>query len=106
VKYYDTDNTLTTLSSTVYDVLGPSEAPAFLQPAEGESWPTTYQRPDSVVIRFDAGFGAASAVPDVLKEAVLMKTEQLFDPGRFPDPSKVDKAARDMLSAYDWGAYA
>jgi uncharacterized phiE125 gp8 family phage protein len=106
VTYYNTSNALTTLSSTVYDVLVPTEAPAYLQPKQDEAWPSARLRPDAVVVRFEAGFGAATAVPEVLKEAVLMKLEHLWDPARFPKPEAVDQTVRDMLSTYDYGAYA
>lgn len=105
VTYFDTDNASQTLSSTTYDVVVPMEAQGYFLPKQGESWPSTRLRPDAVTVRFEAGFGPATAVPAVLREAVLMKLEHLWDPARFMKPEEVDQTVRDLLTTYDYGAY-
>jgi uncharacterized phiE125 gp8 family phage protein len=62
ITYYDADNVLQTLSTSVYDVDDISE-PARLKPVLGEVWPITYPRMNAVRITFIAGYANAAAVP-------------------------------------------
>lgn len=71
VKYYDTTNTLQTLSSSVYSV------PAFTEPAcvvlvDGQSWPSLFPRDDAVQIEYVTGATDPSAVPPSLRQAVQL----------------------------------
>ena len=80
VTYIDVNGVEQTLSSSLYQVdkdTDPgstvAERPARIQPVHGEVWPDTReQRLNGVRIRYDAGFGAASAVPGELVLAVKM----------------------------------
>ena len=51
---------------------------ATLQPAYGVSWPTTRDIPGAVTITFEAGYGAAAAVPQGIKDAILLWAEGLY----------------------------
>lgn len=47
---------------------------------EGQDWPTVTLRPhDGVIVNWDAGYGAASAVPGPLKQAIIMAVVALYD---------------------------
>lgn len=105
ITYYDTDNASQTLASTIYDIVVPTDAPAFIEPKQSEAWPSTRLRPDAVTVQFEAGYGGQTDVPAALKEAVLMKLEHLWDPGRFPKPEAVDGAVQAMLDTFDYGHY-
>lgn len=74
VKYYDTSNTLQTLATDQYDVsnLDFPNANVKIYPAEGVSWPDTYDRPDSVEVKFDAGPSEALQIPEGLIQAMLL----------------------------------
>ena len=71
VKYYDAANAQQTLSATEYDYDLTSK-PGRLRPAYGYSWPTTYVRMNAVEIKYTAGHGAAAAVPQTIKQAILL----------------------------------
>lgn len=104
VGYYNSSNVWTALSSTVYDSVIPEEAPGWIEPKQNESWPSVYDRPDAVKIRFEAGWKNADAVPAVIKEAVLLKTEHLWDPERVK-ADEIDKAVSALLTTMDYGHY-
>ena len=71
VKYYDTANALQTLSSSYYQV-DLNSTPARIHLAYGYAWPSTYERSDAVVVRFSAGYANAGAVPQTIKQAMLL----------------------------------
>jgi hypothetical protein len=104
VHYFNSSNTWTALSSTVYDSVIPEETPGWIEPKQNESWPSVYNRPDGVKIRFEAGWKNADAVPAIIKEAILMKTEQLWDPERVK-ASDIDGAVSALLACMDYGHY-
>jgi len=81
VTYRDSTGTLQTLDASRYVVTNAVAVPPVLNPrqprgridlAPGEVWPATYGQAGDVVIRFVCGYGAASAVPSLLKDAILM----------------------------------
>jgi len=62
VKYYDVNNTLQTLATSVYTVLA-DDLGSFIEVVVGQHWPVIYPRDDAVVIQYVCGYGAASDVP-------------------------------------------
>ena len=72
VKYLGTDGIEQTLSGAAY-VLDAEDAPAYLLPAAGYSWPDTADAANAVRVRFLAGFGAASSdVPASIRHWMLL----------------------------------
>jgi len=71
VKYYDSSNSLETLSASVYDEQLRYE-PSQIQLADGQSFPTITKRNDAVRVRYTVGYGAASDVPEIIKQAILL----------------------------------
>lgn len=71
VKYYDTANVQQTLSSSYYQV-DLYSTPARVHLAYGYAWPSSYERSDAVVVRFSAGYANAAAVPQAIKQAMLL----------------------------------
>jgi len=72
VKYYDNDNSLQTLSASIYDTQLQYE-PSQIQLAENQSFPSITKRNDAVVTRYTVGYGsAASDVPEIIKQAILL----------------------------------
>lgn len=79
VKYYDTENTEATMDSGDYYVDTYKE-PGRIVLGYNKSWPTTILRPaNGVIIRFTAGYGAAAAVPQKVKQAMLMLISYWFE---------------------------
>ena len=73
VKYVDAAGTLQTLAGSEYslDAKDPQKH-ARLVPAYGKSWPGTRSEPNAVQVEYIAGYGAAAAVPAIVKQAVLL----------------------------------
>lgn len=79
VTYYDDDlSTSTVFSSASYQVDAAKRPPRIVLKSS-VSWPTDGLRLSSgVVVRFVAGFGAASAVPDDIKHAIKLLVGQMY----------------------------
>lgn len=67
VKYIDGDGTLTTLDPSKYTV---DLVNSRIHPSYGNVWPSPRLDPNSVQIQHVSGFGAASAVPEEIKDAI------------------------------------
>jgi uncharacterized phiE125 gp8 family phage protein len=79
IKYYDTEDTEALYSSDNYFVDAVSEI-GRLSLNYGAQWPTTLLRPvNSVLIRFTAGYGAATAVQDSVKDALYLYCAWRYD---------------------------
>lgn len=72
IKYYDQDDTLTTVSSANYYTDLTSVPPRIVL-EESQSWPNTQKtRPNKVVITMQAGYGAtAASVPAAARLAIV-----------------------------------
>jgi len=69
VKYLDTSGAQVTLSSTNYTVDARSK-PGRIILNSSYSWPSVQRNGNAVEIQYDAGYGAAAAVPEDLKHAI------------------------------------
>ncbi len=79
IKYFDDTNTEQTVAASVYslhtDALGP-----YIKPNDGEYWPSgVHARDDAVQITFVCGYGDAAAVPQPIKQAMLLMIEDWYD---------------------------
>lgn len=77
VKYIDSDGVEQTLSSTVYEQTGDSDAP-MLRLKINQSWPAIYGQDDAVRVRFTAGVAPAN-VPYLVKAAMLLMIGSLYE---------------------------
>lgn len=77
VKYVDTDGVEQTLDVANY-VVRTAETPGEIVRAYGASWPSARDEPGAVRVEFTAGYGAADAVPDAVKRAVLTMVGTLY----------------------------
>jgi len=85
VKYYDSDNTIQTLSSGNYtetvskdDSSDQSPVGASILPSDSFTYPSTYPRMDAVEIRFEAGYENSDSVPMAIKQAMFLIIGQLY----------------------------
>jgi len=76
VKYIDGDGAEQTLDPSLYQVV--AGEPARIVPAYGQTWPSTRCQPDSVWVRFTAGYGDADDVPAPIKAAILLNVGTLY----------------------------
>ena len=79
IEYVDDDGVTQTLPSSDYQVdvhsLQGRVAPAF-----DKSWPTTRDDTlNAVIVTFEAGYGAAAAVPQAIKQAMLLHIGTLYE---------------------------
>lgn len=71
ITYVDENGATQTWSSANY-TLSSSREPAVVRLAYQATWPAYRFQPDSIRVRFVAGYGAAVAVPMGIKQAVLL----------------------------------
>lgn len=72
VKYIAGDGTLTTIDTGDYAVYA-AALRGLVAPVYGYSWPSTRDELDAVRIEFTAGYGAAAAVPQEIKQWMLLQ---------------------------------
>ena len=101
VKYIDHNGTFQTLASSEYEVDVDSE-PGRIEPAYGTTWPSHRSVMNAIRVEYTAGYGAASAVPQVIKDGILMLAGYWFENR---DTDVVPLAVRSILSAAGYGFY-
>ena len=77
VKYQDTADVEQTLSAASYQADAKS-TPGRLVLKDGYTWPSTKNNANSVTVIYVAGYGLEAAVPQDLKQAVLLLTAHLY----------------------------
>lgn len=111
IKYYDENGTQQTLSSANYIVDAYTE-PGRITPAYNVSWPSIREQVNSIEVLYVAGYGAASAVPQSIKDAISMTVTNWYENrGESPaaaspdilDDMKLPRAAKALLRANAWG---
>ncbi|MFO8012123.1 MAG: head-tail connector protein [Phycisphaerae bacterium] len=78
IEYVDTAGTTQTLSADAYTVLT-GALPGRIHPAWSESWPSARSVPEAVTVTYQAGFGAAADVPEMLKTAIRLLAGHWFE---------------------------
>ncbi len=77
IQYLDMNNIGQMLPSSDYVVETACE-PARITPVFGKTWPPTLPQIGAVTVTFDAGYGAASAVPEGLKSWIKLRVGSLY----------------------------
>lgn len=78
VKYYDIDGVQKTLAGTDYTVHTSTQL-GLVVPAYGTTWPGTRDVPEAVEIAFTAGYGNAAAVPQEIKQWMLLQIGHWYE---------------------------
>jgi uncharacterized phiE125 gp8 family phage protein len=78
IKYVDETGTEQTLAADKY-LVNSASVPARITESYGNTWPTIRSQQNAVRVRFVAGYGAASAVPQCVKNWMLMRIKTLYD---------------------------
>lgn len=103
VKYLDANGVEQLLANTEY-LLDDYSQPGWLTLAYGKSWPDTYGVPNAVKVRYTAGYGAAAAVPQPIKNAIVLIVGQALrgQPGLENNlyPASIPNAAKELLQPY------
>jgi uncharacterized phiE125 gp8 family phage protein len=87
IEYYDSANALTTLeeitdmhpAATLFVMQEDALSPYVASPAGSTtSWPTAYSRVEAVRVTATYGYGAASAVPEAIKQAMKLMVSHWY----------------------------
>ncbi len=81
LKYYDTDNSQQTLSSSNYE-MDKYAQPALVYRSQGSTWPSTYDKPNAVHLRFNGGIEFQeydAKLPRPLKHAILLLIGHFYE---------------------------
>jgi uncharacterized phiE125 gp8 family phage protein len=78
ITYVDLDGATQTLAANQYTVDAVSQ-PSRITPAYAVTWPATRNQTNAVKVRFLAGYGAASAVPQCIKNWMLFRICTLYN---------------------------
>jgi uncharacterized phiE125 gp8 family phage protein len=112
ITYLDSNGDSQTLDPSLYQVFGVGASMGgAIQPAYEQNWPTTYDVPEAVTVRFVAGYPSdglspedhAANVPTPIKEALKLLVKQAFDDKDAEDPAgamQIDKAVERLLAPY------
>lgn len=80
VKYYNASNVLTTLTENTDYYVDAKSQPGRVVLPETLSWPTTYEKPNAIEIKFVAGYGAAASnIPKPILQGMLLHISDLYD---------------------------
>lgn len=101
IKYLDVNGVLTTLAATEFTVDNTSE-PARVVESEGNSYPNTQREINAVIVNYDAGFGAATDVPEIIKQVILLLIHDFYENRGFVSERLLrnNKTARSLLAIY------
>lgn len=78
VTYTDADGDTQTLAADQYRVLTDRE-PGMIVPAHGVTWPATRWQRGAVTVRYVAGYGLAAAVPQDIREWLMVEVGDSYD---------------------------
>jgi len=102
VKYTDVDAVQTTFTDYSVD----TGTPGKIVLDYGETWPSATLRPRSPIeIIFVAGYGASTAVPESIRQAILMLVGHLYENRESTTPitiSEVPYSVNALLASYRW----
>ncbi len=102
VQYYDSSNTLQTWDSANY-ISDTDSDPAVIQPAEGVSYPTIYDRNGAVIVTYVVGYGSSSDdVPDALRLAIMSAALDLYERRDFSTDLnlRTNRAVMNLIAGY------
>ncbi|NBT83235.1 MAG: hypothetical protein EBT56_16920, partial [Betaproteobacteria bacterium] len=98
IEYLDMNGTTQVMPASDY-VLDAACEPARLTPAFGKTWPSTLPQMGAVSVTFDAGYGAASSVPEGLKSWIKLRVGSLY--GHREEMSVLSRGRIDPLPFVD-----
>jgi uncharacterized phiE125 gp8 family phage protein len=98
IEYLDMNGATQVMPASEY-VLDAACEPARLTPVFGKTWPPTLPQIGAVTVTFDAGYGAASAVPEGLKSWIKLRVGSLY--GHREEMSVLSRGRIDPLPFVD-----
>ena len=98
IEYMDMNGATHVMPASDY-VLDAACEPARITPVFGKTWPPTLPQMGAVSVTFDAGYGAASAVPEGLKSWIKLRVGSLY--GHREEMSVLSRGRIDPLPFVD-----
>lgn len=95
VVYVDTSGNSQTLTANTDYTVDIYSKPARIVPAYSKWWPATRCFINDVTVTYVAGYGTESDVPDEIRMAIIMKTQQMFE--ACGDQMAMDKVIHSLL---------
>ena len=77
INYLDMNSSVQTMPASTYTVESACE-PARITPVFGQVWPPSLPQIGAVSVTFDAGYGAASDVPEGIKSWIKLRVGSLY----------------------------
>jgi uncharacterized phiE125 gp8 family phage protein len=108
VVYLDTAGASQTLSSSLYRV-DTDSMPGRLTPAYSQLWPVTYSVTSAVTITYTAGYASASAVPQSIKQAILLLVGHWYENREATSDAnlrEIPQAVESLLMSQWHGSYS
>jgi Phage gp6-like head-tail connector protein len=108
IQYLDVNGTLQTLDPSQYLVDAGGILQGAITPSYGNYFPQTRYQLDAVLISYDAGYGAASAVPTSLCQAMLLLVGHWYrntEAATETSFSELTLGAKALCSSFKWGSY-
>lgn len=103
VSYKDVDGNVTTLAVDTDYIVDPKAQPGRVVLAYGKSWPTATLYPvNPITVQFTAGYGAPSAVPQKMRQAMLLLIGHLYENREPVLIGSISKEMEFTLSALLW----
>ena len=108
IKYYDTANAQQTLAATYYalDVENANKPCQRVRLAYGYTWPSIYDRPDAIEVKYICGWTSSASVPEPIRQAVLLACEHLYEgpqEGSYAgSATRILEAAETLMYPYRW----
>jgi len=102
ISYMDVNGASQTFAASNYSLEKPTDHQGKIHLAYGSIWPTVQSHPTAVTIPFVAGYGAAAAVPETIKEAIAALACYLYE-NRGDEETKLPEFITWMLDSESWG---
>jgi len=105
LEYVDSNGDTQTWSSGNYDVDTYLTPGVIRLPYSNSGWPSTQGGYDNVIVTYVAGFGAASAVPEAAKDAIMLLVRSYFDLDMEREPLGFDLSYNALIAQLGEGSY-
>lgn len=100
IKYLDTNGTQQTLSASNYSVDVRSQ-PGRIVPVYNTDWPIYREFANSIEVIYVAGYGAASAVPNAIKQAIKFAVTEWYN--NRETQAQLPEVSKTLLRSEAWG---
>lgn len=106
IRYIDPDGVQQILAPASYTVVT-SEAPGYVMPAHGATWPAVRRLDEAIEIDFTVGYGNTDAdVPRLIRQAILFLVGHLYENREAAATVKIEEVPlglKDILDPYRVG---